>query len=146
MTVRLTLRRAGWIGLAGLLTGLLGGCPEFWNPTSGKDTPSPAALKAFNSASDMLTYFQDQARETSQYRSNYSLLGFFAAAPTAGGLADTSQESGDDSSNAFSTTNVQEAGVDECDVFKSDGEYFYIAHGKELEIVKPSPLGEMAEW
>jgi uncharacterized secreted protein with C-terminal beta-propeller domain len=38
-------------------------------------------------------------------------------------------------SDAYTKTNIQEAGVDESDVVKTDGEYLYVASGRSFQIV-----------
>ncbi len=48
-------------------------------------------------------------------------------------------------SNDFSTTNIQEKGVDEADIIKNDGSHIFYARGSDLRIVKAYPLGEMKE-
>ena len=49
------------------------------------------------------------------------------------------------SATAYSTTNVQVAGVDEADVIKNDGEFIYIVKGKTVRIVKAYPSDTMEE-
>ena len=44
---------------------------------------------------------------------------------------------------AYSTTNVQVAGVDEADIVKTDGRYLYIASGCNLTILKAYPPEEL---
>ena len=53
---------------------------------------------------------------------------------TAGSTADT----------AFSTTNVQEKGVDEGDLVKTDGAFIYLARGTHFFILKANPAQETA--
>ena len=43
-----------------------------------------------------------------------------------------------------SQTNVQEAGVDEADLVKTDGNYIYLLHGRELVIVDSWPADELS--
>ncbi|MCG3138476.1 MAG: hypothetical protein HJJLKODD_02341 [Phycisphaerae bacterium] len=59
---------------------------------------------------------------------------------TNGGQAPT-----EDSSVDFTGTNLQEIGVDEADVVKTDGEFIYLLVGSELRIVKAFPVEELAE-
>ncbi|UCE61457.1 MAG: beta-propeller domain-containing protein [Phycisphaerales bacterium] len=44
----------------------------------------------------------------------------------------------------YSTTNLQEEGVDEADVVKNDGEYLYILTGNTLKMVRAVPADDMA--
>jgi inhibitor of cysteine peptidase len=143
---RMVGRRVGLVaGLAAILGFLSAGCPPI--QTTGGDTNEPTALQPFTSAEEMLNYFKDQA--TAKYSSNsrQGLGGFLGllAAPTAA-AEDTGGASNDSTtSGTYSTTNLQEEGVDEADVFKSDGTNFYLADPNGVRIVKANPAGELAE-
>lgn len=64
------------------------------------------------------------------------------APPTANlGDADTAAPTDTD----FSQTTIQEQGVDEPDVVKTDGTYMYIINGGTLRIVRVSPAEQLAE-
>ena len=64
------------------------------------------------------------------------------------GVDDVSIEAGSDESGSnsgpsdYSTTNVQEEGVDEIDLVKSDGQYIYVAQDKGVHIVDSWPVEE----
>ncbi len=62
---------------------------------------------------------------------------------------DAGAEDGGDSSGGgpteYSETNVQEVGVDEPDLVKTDGDYLYVAHGSELSVVRSWPADETEE-
>ncbi len=45
----------------------------------------------------------------------------------------------------YSTTNIQEYGVDEADIVKNDGSHIFIARHNEVRIVKAFPANEMKE-
>ncbi len=66
-----------------------------------------------------------------------------AAAPS--GDAKTSSYTGGGASTDYSSTNVQEAGVDEADVIKNDGKYIYLIKGNTIRIVNAYPASEMKE-
>jgi len=53
-----------------------------------------------------------------------------------------SQGSGTDGASEYSTTNTQEAGVDEADLVKNDAEHIYLATGSKLEIYQAWPAAE----
>ncbi len=55
------------------------------------------------------------------------------AESTAGGSAE------------YSTTNIQEAGVDEGDIIKNDGKYVYILQDGKIKIIEAYPAGQMKE-
>ncbi len=139
------LRTVGWL-TAGLMLFAIAGCPDL-QPPSGAD--AEAKLVPFASPSELLSYFKQQAlSQTGASRSN-GLFGFGGlAAPAAAGVQEDtagSVESTDAGSLTYSTTNIQEVGVDESDVVKSDGTYFYIARGTTLRIVRANPADELAE-
>lgn len=140
-----TMRRCVIVSVgavAGVL--LLGGCP--WQPPAGGTSDGKAALKPFASADELLRYFREQVRTqrgraTNVFRDVWELLPVGAAAPGADNAAD--EQSG--GSTSYTTTNIQEEGVDESDILKSDGTNFYIVKGKTLRIVRAVPMGEMQQ-
>lgn len=127
---------------AALLCSILGGCPFLPPPT---DTPKgDPALKPFNSASEMIGYFREQV----QARNGVGFFGIDrsfddgvavlestpnATADLAGGANDAAGGDGDGAT--FTSTNLQEVGVDESDVYKTDGRYIYVARSKSLFIL-----------
>ncbi len=70
------------------------------------------------------------------------------AAPTSGdssmnfGSSNSQEESGD---RDYSSTNVQEQGVDEPDIVKTDGEYIYVLSGDKFLIIDAWPADKMSE-
>jgi uncharacterized secreted protein with C-terminal beta-propeller domain len=66
--------------------------------------------------------------------------GYDLAADGAEGAPSTNGDRGDDGPTDYTTTNVQEQGVDEADLVKTDGKFIYIAHGESLKIVKSWPV------
>lgn len=62
------------------------------------------------------------------------------AEPTSGAVKTESQSSDD-----YSTTNVQVEGVDEADVIKNDGKYIYLIKGSTIRIVDAYPADQMEE-
>ncbi len=111
----------------------VGGCP--WITDTGDTTTVDPKLSAFQSSSDVVDYFRQQATNRTQTRSRGIFgIGLWAAAENEGSLADdsaTGAEQTSDGDTNYSTTNLQEAGVDESDLFKSDGTNFYIAKGTQ---------------
>ena len=126
-----------------VLTLSVGGCP--WTQTPNTSDLN-AKLVPFKSADEMREYFRDQARH--QYTQNRS-LDFFSFLP-GGALAPTANDALEDDAEGgattdYSTTNVQEEGVDEADVIKSDGAYLYVARGDSLRIVRAAPAETLEE-
>jgi uncharacterized secreted protein with C-terminal beta-propeller domain len=134
------------------LTLLVAGCPPV-QPPGGSTGEGKAALKPFESGAELLTYFREQALAQRANRTTNIFGGGADLAPGATGAEpaavpqDGAVEGGNESgeSTSYTTTNIQEEGVDESDVFKSDGINFYIAKGKTLRIVRAVPMGEMEE-
>ena len=106
-----------------------------------------AALRTFGSAEEMRAYLASQA--TAPYRNNGAQGGFFdwlidpVTAPAMEG--DTAGGESDNGSDDYSTTNVQEPGVDESDIVKNDGNYIYTLSGDLIHIIQAVPVEEMAE-
>ena len=138
-------RRLGLVMMA-LGSLLVAGCPGI----TGTDatTDENPGLRSFASEGELLSFFKQQA--SARYSSpvfGSRGLGGLLGAPTA--TADLAEDSGNESqasdTTSYSTTNLQEAGVDESDVFKSDGTYFYIGHGSTLRIIRAVPADDLAE-
>jgi len=60
---------------------------------------------------------------------------------------DGAAEALEDSSTAgdFSTTNIQEFGVDEADIIKNDGKYIYMVKGNTIRIISAHPADKLAQ-
>jgi uncharacterized secreted protein with C-terminal beta-propeller domain len=128
---------------------LLAGCPGT-GTGDGSDAERAAGgkLVAFRSADDWVSYFRRQVRRNigGGLRDYLSPAGGGTTTGTAAPAAeDASGGEGGGNQDSFSTTNVQEAGVDEADIVKSDGTNFYIAKGNSLRIVRANPRTDMAE-
>lgn len=148
LRTRMSLAGAAISALLGTL--LLGGCPPVTsNPTDPNGNPTSTggkpALRPFASGDELLRYFRNQVTTRTSQRSGWD-LGFLAAAGgAANDAATTGAPAAEGGGGSFSTTNLQEQEVDESDVFKSDGTYFYIGKGRSLRIVKAAPVGELAQ-
>jgi len=129
-----------------LLTGVLGGCPPAPVPPTDKPT-TEAQLVPFDSPDGLLRYFKDQASARHGGRMGiFPRLGGVLMVPFAAAADEGATTGGGaESSGPFSTTNLQESGVDESDVFKSDGTYFYIGKERTLRVVRASPRDELRE-
>lgn len=128
-----------------LLLALLAGCKA--------SDPDPD-LRAFGSCGQMERYVRRMAREEAQYRwawdglevgfgaENAMVLDDAGAADT--GYAPAEEASSDDTGGAgsYSTTNLQEADVDEDDLVKTDGTWIYALSGDYLTISKAYPTDE----
>ena len=62
----------------------------------------------------------------------------------SGGAAGGSNGDGSGAPPDHSDTNTQVEGVDEADILKTDGNYLYLLHGQNLEILKSWPVSDLA--
>jgi len=127
--------------LASTLTGLANaGC--WLLPTAGEGA---AGLERFTSPEALKQYLAEQvrARQTPPW---FGIGGDVVAfgLPAAGSPVPAAAPEGAAQADTFSTTNVQEAGVDEGDVVKNDGTYLYILGQGKLRIVRALPIADMA--
>ena len=88
--------------------------------------PTPTAVSSFNSNDELEGYIKDQLASNVVPRN----------------VADLSAMEGDYQGGSYSSTNIQEAGVDESDVTKTDGTYLYIARRDEVTIVRAAPAAD----
>jgi uncharacterized secreted protein with C-terminal beta-propeller domain len=126
---------AGWFLLLCMLL-IIAGCPvEDGVPQNGvPDTIVPdeagsdaGMVETLDSEAELEAYLKDQYAK-SVYHNNYSIPRLEAttdATATAGTIN-------------YTQTNIQEVGVDEADVVKTDGTYFYISDPNSFHIVKIS--------
>ncbi len=153
--VRSRLRRhlPRTVGVAALLTGAAIGIPllavNSQTPPGRNGTAAAATLKPFDSCDSVLGYFKDQAPDYLIDRLGGRGRGIFERWETAGDIvpgataADAggrAAESG--ASQPHSTTNVQEAGVDEPDLVKTDGDRIVAVAQNRVHLVGVSG-GEM---
>ncbi len=112
------------------------GCPR---QTASKEN-GPAELKRFASASELKQYLTNQYQQANRRGGLLDgLFGGGAAAPTTAGNSAEGATGGKD----YSGTNVQEEGVDESDVIKTDGTYLYVLANQKLEIIQAVPAADM---
>ena len=143
-----------WIPLIalGLSLPFLGAtCPQ--PDTGGTDGGSrQASLLKFSSGEELRAFLADQATARTNAGGTGS-LGCAAASPsfnTVGdmalspGAADAESGTGTDT-RGYSTTNIQEAGVDEGDLVKNDAETIFWLTGSKVHIVQAAPLEALGE-
>ncbi len=133
------MNRASLLCLVTITAAAVSGCGQFWPFDIPSYTKTGAAsLRKFQSEAEFKQFLAEQVQAREQARSG----GFFGdlmfampmAAPTA--TVDTKNEPGEGGgqSDDHSTTNLQEAGVDESDVMKNDGRYLYLLSDGLLRI------------
>ena len=92
---------------------------------------TPVALKGFNTCAEFDTYLTDVVLETLiRHKYWWVIRPWFGPERDAGG---------GDSPTDYTTTNVQEEGVDELDIVKTDGNYLYIAENDLFAVVQSWP-------
>jgi len=132
---------SGWLWKALLLAVVVSvvssGCME-WPPGES----GVAKLRKFASAAGFKQYLANQI--TAERSRNWWNIGFEAAdgslpQPSAPRPLGTSAPADD----GFSTTNIQEVGLDESDVVKNDGTYLYILGSHQVRIVRAVPADDM---
>lgn len=131
--------------------------PGCGNPGNAGNPPvdREAKMRRISSAAEWTRFFQEQvvARQDQPIDICLEGRGFvendvapgFLAPAAPGAVTDGDSAAGEGQAeppSGFSGTNLQEAGVDEADIVKSDGRYLYILSGSELKIVSaPSDAG-----
>jgi serpin B len=114
---------ARWIILLGLLFMIMGCLGEDIVPENDvpeEETSDAGQVGTFDSETQLETYLKDQYAK-SVYPNTYTKAGMEGLTPA-----------GDDN---YSQTNIQEVGVDESDVVKTDGANFYVSDQKSFHVV-----------
>ncbi len=144
------------------IVGLFAGCDGLLNPFLPNAETGSAQLKRFTSEQDLAKYLTDQVAKRNQrvqletfFRGEVAFDavsadgqggagGDVSLAPSAPGgeTVAVNSASGDES---FSGTTIQEVGVDESDVVKTDGTNFYLISDNKLRIIQATPPEAMAE-
>lgn len=120
---------------------LLAGC-------SGTDsngdltTPVPTSTASFAGCNELKTYLLETTATDQQLGANYG-VGGIGTEPASDSSAGNTPSSG--SSIDYTSTNVQEVGVDEPDFVKTDGQYIYTLSDNYFLIMKSWPAAEMVE-
>lgn len=96
-------------------------------------------LKNFTSDEELEAYLKEQLLQNTEATDYWSY-------PFDGdlGLLSPEDEGSIEVGEDYSTTNIQEEGVDESDVVKTDGTYLYIAVGSEVKVISAVPAEAMA--
>jgi len=145
MTTRLATYTR-WLLPALTLTLAVGACTtpteETTSNPGGPVTTTEYALQPFDNCSDFRDYLGDVALEQLvRERYSYGLRGELDGAGNNGAPA-ADNSGGGAAPTDYTTTNVQEEGVDEADFVKTDGTHIYITQNNALFIVKSWPIAE----
>jgi len=98
--------------------------------------PTPE-LRKFSSAGELLEYLNEQSEN------RYDDWGYWMEDEISLASPEMESPSTTGSEGDFSETNIQEEGVGESDVVKTDGEYLYILDEQQLHIVSVVPADQM---
>ena len=109
-------------------------------------------LRGFSSCGDLLAFYQEQARQSQNGGPYYGIevqeAAEAEAAVTEEAVADESAAASapaDQGEVSETGTNVQERGVDESDIIKTDGAYLYILRPQSLLIARINADGPVTE-
>jgi len=125
------------LATAPLLAVALTGC----EPNNANDMPEDIALRSFNNCSQLRDYAEEVVLEQ-LIMSRYG-WGWYGMMED-GDVAADAPTSNSDGPDDYTTTNVQEEGVDEIDIVKTNGTEIFHAEGQELQIVKSWPAEDAA--
>ena len=105
--------------------------------------PEPAAsgLTRFRDCQELASYLRDSVSTEQQLSATYIESGTGVQAPAM----DTTNSSQTSIPVDYTTTNVQEAGVDEPDFVKTDGQYLYLIRGTSFLIFSAWPAESTTE-
>ncbi len=119
------------------------------NPPAGNPPAETARLAKPASSGELETWLKAelvkfyQNRDTRNYYTAMGVPVGSAFPPAIAGAAEV-KTSSDNSAASYSTTNVQEQGVDEGDLVKTDGNYIYLATGSHFIILNGQPSEQTA--
>lgn len=97
--------------------------------------PTFSQLRTFTSYSEMENFLKNNMDKAKAFASEPQLMGLRGTQEVnlAGDLK---------AAPAYSTTNIQVAGVDEADIVKTDGNYLYVVSGSNIYIISADPHSE----
>ena len=108
---------------------------------SGMD--ADPTLRTFEDCDQMERYMKDMALEEARYWWSFDFRGGGVMMANEMDLA--TAEDGESGASSYSTTNIQEQGVDEDDLMKTDGEMLYTLAGGYLVASRAWPIEDAAE-
>ncbi|MBI5446658.1 MAG: beta-propeller domain-containing protein, partial [Deltaproteobacteria bacterium] len=118
------------------------------SPSGGDPQPRDHRARRMANCSELVAYAQEvtalEAELTSRFASG-SGAGAGGGDATEGIPPSSQDPASLGADRQFSTTNVQEEGVDEADFVKTDGDFFYVLSGGKFLILRAWPARELAE-
>ncbi len=142
-----------WV-VGGLVVGFLGGCSGSSVKTEGPPPPPPnpsvskaMTLAPFASCDEAVHSIRTALTEQMEksYKNLEGQCQFDSSMPNP--LASPSSTGSNSGNVTFTDTNVQETGVDEADLVKTDGKFLYVLNQteKELHIIRTTPFSQFGE-
>lgn len=137
--------------VVGLSFGLMGlGCIPTDN---GDPKPGDMTLRKFSSPEELRAFLvQQAAAQNTSYRGGVLFFDGRGGAAEVTNAPMAGPPSGSDNSTGaggqagdFSTTNIQEAGVDESDIVKNDAGTIFVLEGDTIHIVRALPANSLTE-
>jgi len=107
---------------------------------AGCSVPS-RSLQPFSDCDEMQSYMRRMANKELRYNSGGRGISIGAEWD----MALDSDESGVEAPTSYSTTNLQEAGVDEADLVKTDGVHLYALAGGQVVVTRAWPIAQAAQ-
>lgn len=114
-------------------------------PGPDPETNRPRALVHYTSCDELLADLQNNLiKEMEEDLESYGTCVLYDTGDMMGDPAPASDGTGAEEAPevTFTDTNLQEAGVDEPDVIKTNGEYTFVATSEGIDIFKTSPASE----
>jgi len=113
------------------------GCDPLW-PLPDNSPKGEPILKPFGSPAELEQYFRSQAKNRYPGRGGADWLVWPLGGMVMPAVEDAAMSTPEGAPD-YSTTNLQEPGVDESDVVKNDGQYLYVLTDDVLRILRVSP-------
>jgi uncharacterized secreted protein with C-terminal beta-propeller domain len=127
--------------LAGLLL-LLSACSNGGGGNTPPETGKPVHLVTTSDCSSLEQRIKDELKKRYERQDTRYLYGDMVM--SAADLNGTAQPTTGQESGTYSTTNLQEKGVDEGDLVKTDGASIYLARGSHFLVLKARPAAATA--
>ncbi len=140
------MRRLVSLGIVGLFVAISGAnCIWPFGDTDSRE----AGLRKFESAEEMRAFLAKQASKQYETPTYDGDMMFFDSmpSPSPSDMTANAQEDSDAGSgeSTYSTTNLQEIGVDESDIIKNNGQYIYVLENNTIHVIQAAPSEELAE-
>ena len=120
--------------VGGLVMGMMVGCSEGAKQSENDVLPPLVSksiiLDSYESCDDVVKSMQETLKEDAEKR--YEIQS--KACQYDGNVPQTSPNMGEGHTASFTGTNLQEAGVDEADLVKTDGRFLYVLNQGEKEL------------